>query len=322
MKYLAFIVFFFGLSLNLAEAQFDNGFSGQTASLSIVANPTYPLPGESVILNLDDYAVGAAFSTISWYINGVEVGAAKNSRALTATAPALGETITILAKQTLPGGVTTEASTVIKPIYADIIIEPQTYVPRQYKGRALPSIGSLVRATALVQDKKGFINPASYSYIWKLNGTTIGGGGRGGALQTEYVVPSGSSHTLTVEVYDNKGQILTRRSTNIETEGIDLVLYEVNSLYGQNNLAIGGQLQFLSSALQLRAIPYNLDLRSTPQNTFSEWRLGNRVVSNDIASPFDLTLERSGQGRMPVNFKLRNRDALLQGGEVSTTLNF
>jgi hypothetical protein len=322
MKYLVFVTILFASIAGHTYAQFDTGFVNQTSGISVGLSPAYPAPGESVTATLDDYAIGSAFSTIAWFINGTEVMAAKNSRTISFSAPALGEKLTVTAKLTLPGGLTTEASQSISPIYTDIIIEPQTYTPRQYQGRALPSIGSLVRATALVQDKNGFINPAAYSYAWKLNGTAMGGGGRNNGLQVEYIVPYGRSHTLTVEVYDRTGLLLARRSTSIQTEDVDLVLYEVNPLYGKSNIAIGGQLQFLSNTLQLRAVPYNLDLRSTPQNTFSEWRLANRVVTSDSASPFDLTLERSGQGQMPVNFKLRNREALLQGGEVSTSLNF
>ncbi|MFN3693256.1 MAG: hypothetical protein ACK4SL_04160 [Candidatus Paceibacteria bacterium] len=322
MKYLVFVTLFFVSIVGQANAQFDTGFVDQTSGISVSLSPTYPAPGERVTATLDDYAIGSAFSTITWFLNGTEVSVAKNSRMMTFVAPALGEKLTITVKLTLPSGLTIEASQSITPLYTDVIVEPQTYIPRQYQGRALPSIGSLVRATALVQDENGFINPALHSYVWKLNGTAVGGGGRNNGFQVEYVVPYGRNHTLTVEVYDRTGQMLTRRGTNIQTEDVDLVLYEVNPLYGKSNIAIGGQLQFLSNTLQLRAVPYNLDLRSTPQNTFSEWRLGNRAVASDTTSPFDLTLERTGQGKIPVNFKLRNRDALLQGGEVSTSLNF
>lgn len=322
MKYLVFVTLFFVSIVGQANAQFDTGFVDQTGGISVNLSSTYPAPGEIVTATLDDYAIGSAFSTISWFVNGTEVTAAKNSRTMTFAAPALGEKLTVTAKLTLPGGLSTEASQSISPLYTDIIVEPQTYTPRQYQGRALPSIGSLVRATVLVQDKSGFINPAAYSYVWKLNGTAVGGGGRNNGFQVEYIVPYGRSHTLTVEVYGRTGKQLTRRSINIQTEDVDLVLYEVSPLYGKSNIAIGGQLQFLSNTLQLRAVPYNLDLRSTPQNTFSEWRLGGRAAASDAASPFDLTLERTGQGKMPVNFKLRNREALLQGGEVSTSLNF
>lgn len=322
MKYLVIVALFCLGFTSQALAQFDTSFAEQSGGLSVLLNPAYPAPGETVTAAIDDYAIGAAFSTITWLINGTEVPVANNSRAVSFTAPAIGETTTVTARLTLPGGATTEASQSVKPLYTDIIVEPQTYTPRQYQGRALPSIGSLVRATALVQDKKGFINAAAYSYVWKLNGTTIGGGSRGGALQTTYTVPYGRTHTLMVEVYDNTGQMLTRRGTSIETADVDPILYEVNPLYGPSNIAIGGQLPFLSSALQLRAVPYNLDVRSTPQNTFSEWRIGNQIVPSDSTSPFDLTLERAGEGQMSASFKLRHREALLQGGEVSTTLNF
>ncbi|MFM2339487.1 MAG: hypothetical protein RLZZ360_123 [Candidatus Parcubacteria bacterium] len=322
MKYLVFVTILFLRLIDPVHAQFDIGFADTTNTLAVVANPAFPAPGETVTVSLDDYALGALFSTISWYTNGVEVTTARNQRSFSLTAPAVGETITITARQGMTGGILKEASVTITSLYTDIIVEPQTYTPRLYQGRAEPSVGSLVRATALVQDKTGFINPSTHSYLWKLNGTTLGGGARHGALQTEYQVPYGESHILSVEVYDSKGQLVARRGTSIRTKEVDLVLYEVHPLYGRSNLAVGNTMQFLANTLMFRAVPYNLDLRSNPQNTFSEWRVGSRKVSSDITSPFDLTLERSGQGVMNVNFKLRHREALLQGGEVSTTLNF
>jgi hypothetical protein len=306
----------------VSAAQFSSDFGGMNQSLTVVLNPAHPAPGETVTASIDDYALGAAFSTITWLINGREESTVRNNRSFTFFAGELGDTTTITARLTLPGGTTLEAASSVTPLYTDVIIEPQTYTPQTYAGRALPTVGSLVRATALVSGKNGPLAPTSYSYHWKLNGTTIGGGGRSAAFQTSYIVPNGSNHTLSVEVYDARGVLVTRRAANVVTSNVDLRLYEVSALYGLGTTITPNSLQFIGNTLTLRAAPYNLDLRSTPENTFAEWRVGNRIVRNESGDPYEITLERTGQGQSAVEFKLRHRELLLQGGEVRAVLNF
>lgn len=312
----------FCIAPKMVAAQFSGDFNGGTQALTLELNPAYPAPGETVTATLDDYALGVAFSTISWSFNGKTEPTLDNTRSFTFTAPNLGETATIKAALKLPAGITLEATGKVTPLYTDIIVEPQTYTPQTYAGRALPTVGSLVRATAFVTNTNGPLNPLLYSYQWKLNGTALNGGAKTGAFQTSYVVPYGNNHTLSVEVYDKNGMLITRRNTNVRVSEVSLVLYEVNSLYGLGTTALTQVTPFLSTAFTLRAVPYNLDLRSTPQNTFTEWRVGNRVVTSESGDPYEITLERSGEGQNAVAFKLRHREALLQGGEVHTLLDF
>jgi hypothetical protein len=323
MKHALIALFFMLLVLPISvQAQLATDFSEATQSLSISFNPAYPAPGELVTASLDDYSVGALFSNITWSVNGQSEPILTNNRTFSFQAPQLGEPITIGARLTLPGGTSIETSKTITPIYTDIIVEPQTYTPQMYAGRALPTIGSLVRASAFVQNNNGPITPSNYSYLWKLNGTTLGGGTKNGDFQTSYIVPYGASHTLTVEVYDQNGSLITRRGTSVRTAEVDLKLYEVSTLYGLGNNSLGKRAPFIGNTMTIRAVPYNLDLRSSPGNTFFEWRNDNQIIRNATGDPYEVTLERTGQGQGTITFKLRHREALLQGGEVSTILNF
>ncbi len=306
--------------VTLAQLSADFGSVGQT--LTVNMNPAHPAPGEQVTATLDDYALGVSFSTISWFVNGQEEAALRNQRSIAFIPRELGQTTTVTARITLPGGASLETSGQITPYFTDIIVEPQTYTPQFYAGRALPTVGSLVRATALVTADSGTINTQSHSYVWKLNGTTLGGGARNGAFQTSYTVPYGNNHTLSVEVYDARGALITRRGVNVETADVIPVLYEVNALYGLSYRALGVTTPFIANTLTLRAIPYNLDLRSTPRNTFTEWRVSGRPIPNESSDPYEVTLERTGFGQSAVSFKVRHREALLQGGEISTRLDF
>lgn len=320
-RFITGVLFTIFLIPTAAWAQFTASFTGNE-SVTINTNPTYPAPGEVVTATLDDYALGIPFSTITWTVNGVVLENANNSRTITQTAPSVGEKMTIGVKITLPQGVTVGNEVNLIPLYTDIIIEPQTFTPQSYKGRALPTIGSLVRATALIQNKTGMINPAQYSYLWKLNGTTIGGGGQAGGYQIAYTVPNGKNHTLTLEVYDRQGRLITRRGTNVTTSDVTLRLYEISPLYGLANTIIQNPLPVLGNTATLKAVPYNLDLRANAFNTLTEWRLRGNLIQTNSNDPYEITFEKTNQTRSDISFKLRNKDALLQGGEVSAVLAF
>lgn len=305
-----------------ASAQLLPDFAGGSGGLTVSLNPAYPAPGETVTATLEAAAVGSAFSTVTWFINGTEAASVSNDRSFTFTAGALGAQTMVTAKLALPGGATLEGSQSVTPTYTDIIIEPQTYTPQTYAGRALPTIGSRVYATALSQNGGGVIAPEQHSYFWKLNGTPISGGAKLGAHQVAYTVPYGRNHTLSVEIYDSRGTLIARRGVNVQTANVDLKFYEVSALYGLGNAAVKSSAQFIGNTITLRVTPYNLDLLSNSQNTFSEWRINNSLVRNEASDPYELTLERTGQGQSEVSFKIRHREALQQGGEISTLLKF
>jgi hypothetical protein len=292
-----------------------------TESVAITLNPQYPSPGERLTATIDDYSLGITFGTIEWLVDGVEIPLARNSRAVEIVAGALGTNTTLTVRLRLPTGATLESNVVITPQYTDIIIEPQTFTPQFYNGRAEPTVGSLVRATALIETARGTLNSASHTYLWKLNGTTLGGGSRTGAYQVAYEVPQGRDHVLSLEVYDQSGAIVTKRSVLVKTANVDIALYEVSPLYGLSTTAINNPLPFLGNTLTLRSVPYNLDLRSTRNNTFTEWQLDGRRFDAGI-DPYEVTLGRAGNRQSTLSFKLRHREALLQGGEVRTTLQF
>lgn len=306
----------------IAAAQFLPDYASGASALTVAFNPAYPAPGEVVTATLDDAAIGSAFSTITWIIDGKETPSVTNNRSFTFTAGTLGVPTVVTARLTIPGGTSLEATRSITPSYTDIIVEPQTYTPQTYAGRALPTVGSRVYATALSQGIAGPLTPESHSYFWKLNGTPIGGGAKLGAHQVVYTVPYGRNHTLSVEIFDSRGRLVARRGVNVQTTEVDLKFYEVSSLYGLGNTVVQNPMQFIGNTLTLRVAPYNLDLQSNTQNTFSEWRVNNTLVRSETSDPYELTLERTGQGQSEVGFKIRHREALQQGGEIRTLLNF
>ncbi len=304
----------------IVGAQFSSEITGQT--IAITLSPQYPAPGEQVTATIDDYSLGIISSDIQWFYNGVVVANATNERSVVFSAGTVGTTDTITVNLKDGRGLSLTASAQVTPLYTDLIIEPQTFTPQFYQGRALPTAGSFVRATALISNTAGLIDPATHVYTWRLEGKVIGGGGKKGGQQIVYEVPLGRDHVIGLDVANAQGQIITRRSIAVRTAEVDARLYEVSPLYGLSFRSMTGSIPFISNTLTLKAIPYNLDLRANAANVLREWRINNQLSNQNATDPYEITLERNGLGLATVQFKLHHREALLQKDEVAVQLQF
>jgi hypothetical protein len=302
-------------------AQFSDNLL--TGGLTIVLNPEFPAPGEVVTVSLDDYAFQSNGASIAWQYNGSSSDNIKNERSFRVVAPEALKTDTIDVAVTFPNGQILRASRTFTPRYLDVIVEPLTYTPQHYRGRALPVFGSTVRVKALLHGASGPVDSSVYTYTWKLNNTVLGGGPRKGAYETLYTVPHGRAHTLSIEVADGTGTVIMRRLISIASGEVDVQLHEDSPLYGLSHLVLPRPFNFIGNTVTLRAVPYNFDFTSGGVNSVAhEWRVNGRLTQNNNADPFAITLGREGNGRSSVEFKVRNLSALLQGGEATAQLQF
>ena len=286
-------------------------------NVSIILDPQYPNPGDTVTATVDDYALNASGATITWFFDGLSAPAVANSRTITFTAPAVSTPMNIVARLGFRDGKTLEAKRTITPLYLDLIIEPQTYTPIFYQGRALPTKGSLVNINALLQDKNGPVKSADYSYSWTLNSKSVYGGARPGGNWAQITVPHGQSSLITIAVQDRTGTTVARKVVAIPTVDMEVQFYEMNTLTGLRNQAITKSITISGNSTSIRATPYYLDLRAINDNLFTQWSINNRPVQTASSDPFEINLERGTSGRAVVSFKLRNLNELLQSDEKS-----
>jgi len=303
-----------------ANAQLGN-LAGVAGGPAITLSPQFPAPGERVNVTLEDYSglVGAA--TIAWSLDGVNLPEVSNLRSMSFVVGEALQTDTITATLTNNNGRSQVVSVTIEPRYLDIIIEPQTFTPVLYRGRALPIYGSLVRVSGVLSGKNGLVNPSSYTYNWKLNNRSIDGGARLGGFQTLYTVPHGRTHIVTLEVIDQAGLTVARRSVTVETSVVDVLLYEQSTLYGLSPRVAPSSFNMVGNSLTLRAIPYNLDLRALTGRLVTEWSIAG-AKTNSGSDRFEITLDRRGAGTANLEFEVRNLSELLQGDKASMAIRF
>ena len=130
-----------------------------TANFSITLRPEFPQPGDTVSATLTDYCSSSYGSAISWVLDGETTLVVTIQREIAVTEGPAGEVQTLQAVLGRVDGQNEVLQATIKPIYRNIIIEPQTRVLRFYRGQALPSVASMVNATPLISGDD-FYNPA------------------------------------------------------------------------------------------------------------------------------------------------------------------
>ena len=301
-----------------AQAQIGGSVSSITGeNVSIILDPQYPNPGDKVEATIDDYSLTNTGSTITWFFDGLNAPTVTNNRKITFTAPEVGKSMEIRAQLTAPNGQRLEAKRRITPLYLDLIIEPQTYTPAFYKGRALPTKGSIININALLQDKNGPVVSSNFSYSWTLNNKSVYGGARPGGNWAQIEVPHGQSSIVTISVHDKSGTTVARKVIAIPTAKLDVQFYEKSSLLGLRQSAILSDLIITGNGVSIKAVPYYLDLRSVSNNLFTQWSINNAPLITDSLDPFEINLERGTAGSARIGFKIRNVTELLQSDEGS-----
>lgn len=298
----------------------QNNLNDQLTNIGIETNPEFPRPGETVQLSLNDYGSNAFGSEILWYINGEPVSASQNQRKAEMVAGTAGVTQEIEVELRSPAGGVIRLNRSITPVFLDIIIEPQTHVPDFYLGRALPSFGSRINATALVNG--GAIDPKSLLYTWRINRTVVDGGTLRGGYKVDFTAPQGDYFTLSLEVMRPSGEVVARRAYDVASVKPTVEFYEYSDLFGLSPLAITTAYIPTKPTNTLQATPYNLAIQTYNDPDILEWRVDSQVVSAGT-NPYQLTFARQfTSGKSQVDFHVRNRTQLLQGVKGGLTISY
>jgi len=317
LLFLAAILFVSTAPTSLAQTNGSLSFDNS----SITLQPAFPEPGQTVEATLNIYGTELFNADIVWSLNGVVIGDVNNRRTVEYTAGELGVTDTLTTTLVRPDQNNRRYSVSYEPSYLDIIIEAQTRTPDFYQGRSVPSIGSQMNVTALLNN--GSIRTENIIYTWRLNNKVLAGGPIKGSNQIAFDTPRGSESILTVELLNTSGVAIGRRSIVFNAVYPDVVFYESNTLFGQSHIAITDGLIMTGPAATVIAEPYNLDIRTYNDPDINEWEIDGSQTTSNGASPYRITIQRTGEsGSSDVSFHVRSTSQLLQGSKESFDIIF
>ncbi len=300
----------FTMAFQVAFAQFSVSDIGNYQP-ELVVSPSTPEPGKTVSIEIGNYLSSLYGSTIDWYIDGALQPNLANRTQIEAKVGSLGTQTRIQASMTTPAGQVIRTETTITPQYLDIIIEPQTYVPSFYTGRPLPSTGSQVNVTAILNGR----TQSDLTYAWRINGDLLGGAVARGQYATHFTMPQDSRVILELRVSEGRREV-ARKSILIPNVRPFLQFYESHTLYGISTNAYDSV--FLTGgSVTLIAAPYYLDTRVFNNPDVANWELNGRPAASGN-NPYRITLERSGlAGNTTISFQVQSTTALLQGARSS-----
>lgn len=314
----ASIIVILSLVASPVLAQFDAG--SIAPQLEIELKPPYPKPGEEVVATLNDYSGGAYGASITWVFNGRTVTEATNQRQVTFVAGKSGVTESISVVLSKPNGTSETLRKEIVPTYLDIIVEPQTRVPDFYQGRALPSVGSVVNATVLID---GALGASNLMYTWRVDREVVNGGPLRGGSQVTFVAPRGSGGVLSLQVNRLDGTTVANRAVLLPTVSPEIHFYEVSTLFGQSHKTVADSFALIGNSATIKAEPYYLDTRVYNNPTISEWQVGGQDAGQVNGSPYEVTVQRVGlTGASNLRFHVRDTKQVLQGADASMQINF
>lgn len=318
MKYALLAVSIFLIPLSFSHAQINQALINQ--QLTIDTEPVNPSPLMNVRASINDYSLPVTVSSVTWKLNGKSLPEANNLRAINFKTGEVGSKTTVQATVSLTSGGTVTATKIIDPAYLDIIIEPLTRTPAFYQGRALPSVGSKVNLTALINGLA--VSPANLLYTWRLNNTVIEGGSLRGKNKITATTPMGEKFLLSVDVSNTNGEVLTRRTIEVPSVAPEVHFYEVTSLQGMRMKSINAGFSLISESSTIQAEPYYLDLATYNNPEFLEWKIGGQKNNAASTNPYQITLARLGAGSAKVSFQVRDLSQLLQGARGDFQVNF
>lgn len=316
--FIIFCILFLPIT-HVAHAQLDVN-SLVSPELLLEVEPEFPRPGEEVTVTINDYRGGTYGSAVTWLYDGQVVDSAENRRSVVVTAGTLNQPATVEAVLSKPGGGKEVLSTTIRPVYLDIIVEAQTRVPDFYRGRALPSIGSMVNVTALVNDGR---MRNDLVYTWRLNRQVLEGGPIRGRNQVSFATPMGENAILSVQATEPNGKVLARRAIFVPSVQPTLSFHEVSALFGVKTRPIDGDLILVGNTATVRAEPYHLDTRVYNNPAITEWKINNTTTGNTGGNPYEVTFQQTGfAGSANLSFQVRDTTQVLQGAKDTIQVRF
>lgn len=293
----------------VSHAQFTPG----TTAPTIKSSSSHPDAYTEVTLSLDAYTLDTNGSKISWTVDGINQPKAENERSLKVMTGAIGSIKEVRATLTLPNGSIVHTPYRLTATRVDLIIESDSFVPTFYKGRALPSTGSMVRAIALPTDGSGK-SANQFSYVWRLNNKTLQGGSIYGKNTMMFEMPLGSEQILSVSIVDNLGRTTMKKTIALNPTDAELHFYIENPLKGLSRTVLTSPYLMLEDEVRIHAEPYYVSRSLLTNENLVEWRIDGKKVDNPSEDFGTIVLERSGVGgASTIGFHMRDLTNFLSG---------
>lgn len=293
----------------------------QERAFNFLVNPTAPGPFESVTVTAETFSFDINRANTTWRVDGEVVRNGRGIKSVEFITPAVGESVRVSFNAT-GGGETISQSITITPSVVDLIVEPQTYTPQLYKGRALPTHEAPIRVVAL-PFTNGY-NPESLVYTWRINGQIQGSkSGVGRSVLETVAGPITQRKTIQVDVTSTDGVIASRGVVGIKTQQPEVLLYALNPLIGLTTSTIlKNTSELQEEEITISAEPFYVPgLFRDALNLTYNWKLNGKTVQTPNLDLGTITVRQAGAGRgkAQVSVSIEHpQEVVLRGNDTAT----
>ncbi len=299
-------------ALTFTQTTHAQSFLGGPSGASLIVSPQFPNPHTPIKVSLDAYSLDTTGASIVWYIDGVEDTQFRDARDISLETKGLGEKTSIRVVLTRTNAPTISSSISVVPAVVDIILEANTYTPSFYRGKALPSAESVFRAVAVVNDNTS-ISDTAYTYTWSLGDTVLLGGPIRGKNILEETMPRYDNKPLSVQVVNQNGDVIGKKSILLRAASPELHFYEQNPLRGLSSREAQNPLTLIGEETTIYGEPYFINTQMNERDATFSWKINGAEANHDASSPNAITLRHvGGEGNARVGFSIVTKTRIPQ----------
>jgi hypothetical protein len=285
-----------------AYAQFDTG----EGALSISPNPQYPSPNSTVQLTAESPLLDLPNSDIEWTVNGAAAG---SGQSIQVSVGPLGSATNVSVSVSGESGDDSAELTLV-PTSVDLLWEADSYTPPFYRGRAVPTSGSMIRLFAVphfVASDGTTVAPSGVDFTWKLNGGVDEA--QSGIGESSASFPAAilyGTDVIEVDAQTPDGSLAGSASVAIQTQAPQLVLYEDNPLFGiMYHEALGSSQNAPESETSFAAVPYFADAASPNDASLAyQWSVNGISIPTDPSDPSEITISASSSQQAQIQLSV------------------
>ena len=281
-------------------------------------------PGSNTLVSAkaNSYSFDIDRASINWVVNGQTKLKGTGEKSFSFQTGNMGTQTVLSVSITTESGAQLRKDFSFKNADVDILWEALTYTPSWYKGKALPSPGTLIKITA-VPHFSGATSPTKLIYNWSVdfkNKPDISGLGKRSFLLRSANVFDNSKISVIVSNYDKS--ITAEKNISITVGQPKIIFYEENLLEGTRfNQALQKDFQLNDNTINIRAEPFFFSIGNLEKLLY-EWTMNNQKIATE-EFPNILSLARREQsGRSNIGLKISNRINIMQSAENSLQINY
>lgn len=151
-----------------------------------------------------------------------------------------------------------------------------SFVPPEYKGRALPTQGSKIKIVASPLNSS--VNPEKMIYLWLLDNEEQGWANGKGKNYFSFTAkkPGGARYQIEVKVMDENENLIERLFLTVKIHDPEILILNEEKIYQPKTLSAK-----INEELKLIGAPLFFNIASLEELNFS-WKENNRVFSSSL----------------------------------------